>query len=287
MRLSVNKTYKMYVNGAFIRSESGRSLGFERTDKTVINYNWASKKDLRDAIKSAATVQSKWAAKTAFNRGQILYRIAEVLESRFSEFTQELILAGVKQNKAEQDVQQAIDLCVYYSGWCDKFQAVFSSVNPISGNYFNFSAYEPVGVVCAYSNTSISLYNYLQLVLPIIASGNTIVTLSQNEALLACAFAEVLNASDVPAGVVNCLTGKNEELAPEMAKHMAVKAIVQFGEENSELEQKVKLLGAETIKRLHFWPANIKPQPYNILDLCEVKTTWHPIDAVGSASSSY
>src|SRR5262245_62634698 len=227
-RVPVAKTYKLYVDGKFPRSESGRYYPLERDGGPLIaNVCRASRKDFRDAVVAARTAFAGWSRASAYLRGQILYRIGEMLEGRREQFVAELQLQGASKARARTEVTSTIDRLVHYAGWADKYQQVFSSVNPVSSSHFNFSLPEPTGVVAVLAPESNALLGLVSNVAPAIAGGNTVVVLaSQSLPLSAVSFAEVLHASDVPAGVVNVLTGFRDELAEQFASHMDVNAVV-------------------------------------------------------------
>lgn len=292
MRLEVLKTYKIYVGGQFPRTESGRYYTPLKTDGTPLaNMCLCSRKDVKNAVVAARKAWGSWSERPGFNRGQILYRIAEMLEGRRSQFVEELQLQGVDEQHAQEEVNRSIDRLVYYSGWCDKYQALFSSVNPVASSHFNFSALEPMGVVGVVAPEHTSLLGLVSVVAPIIAGGNTVVVLaSESKPLCAVTFAEVLHASDVPGGVVNVLTGKASELLEQFGSHMDINAVCFTRAEDASFQQ-IQTLAAETVKRVHHWKhdwtSNEAQSPYLILDFQEVKTTWHPIENVGGATSTY
>src|SRR5215831_13492043 len=221
-RLEVLKTYKIYIGGQFPRTESGRYyIPINASGKKLANVCLCSRKDFRDAVVAARGAFSGWSGRAAFNRGQILYRMAEMLEGRRAQFIEELIQQDSTKAKAEKEVNLAIDRLIYYAGWCDKFQQVFSAVNPVASSHFNFSMPEPTGVVSIIAPQNDSLLGLVSVIAPVITGGNTCVVLaSETRPLSAVTFSEVLNSSDLPAGVVNILTGKPAELAPWFADHM-------------------------------------------------------------------
>lgn len=283
-RLPVLKTYKLFIDGKFPRSESGRSYACASKGETIANVCLSSRKDLRDAVVAARKAFPGWAARAPFNRGQILYRIAEVLESRREEFVGELILQGESNEKARREVSDSIDRLVYFAGWADKFQQVMSCVNPVSAPYFNFSSPEPTGVVGIIAPNKLSLLGIVSSIAPVIAGGNTAIVLaSETNPLSAITFAEVLHSSDVPAGVVNVLTGTRKELLPHFASHMDINGVMYWGEKTDEIKLieesaslNVKRISCFTEKEL----SSLKIEsPYPILDFQEIKTTWHPIGA--------
>jgi acyl-CoA reductase-like NAD-dependent aldehyde dehydrogenase len=292
-RLEVLKTYKIYIGGQFPRTESGRyyTITNSRNEK-LANICLGSRKDFRDAVVAARSAFGGWSAKAAFNRGQILYRIAEMLEGRKAQFIDELIKQDANRAQAEREVNLCIDRLIYYSGWCDKFQQLFSAVNPVASSHFNFSVPEPTGVVAAIAPQNDSLLGLVSLVVPIIAGGNTVVILaSHTNPLCAVTFAEVLNSSDLPGGVVNILTGKVSELVPYFADHMDVNATV-YCEYDKATQQMIKEKSSLNVKRIVLydnviWPSNEAQSPYFIMDFQEIKTTWHPIENIGGAKAGY
>ena len=277
-RLEVKKTYKLYIGGAFPRSESGRT--YEVQDKNgafIANACLASRKDLRDAVVAARAAVSTWASASAYNRGQILYRIAEMVEGRRDQFINEISSSdGISTKQAEIEVLAAIDRWVWYAGWSDKLSALAGSTNPVSGPYYNFSIPEPMGVVGAIAPEEHSLLGLVDAIAPIIVSGNTCIVLASSRApLSAITFAEVLATSDLPHGVCNVLTGSKEELAPWFASHMDINALDISGIDEPSLISDLKAAGAENLKRIHSFSQAQNPQ--RILAFMEVKTIWHPI----------
>lgn len=292
-RLEVLKTYKIYVNGQFPRTESGRYLTARNSKgEALANICWCSRKDFRDAEVAARGAFSGWAGRAAFNRGQILYRIAEMLEGRKAQFVEELVKQDATKAQAEKEVNLSIDRLIYYSGWCDKFQQVFSSVNPVASSHFNFSALEPMGVVAAVAPQDNSLLGLVSVMAPIIAGGNTCVVLaSESKPLCAITLGEVLNSSDLPGGVVNILTGKLTELVPFFADHMDVNAVL-YCETNAAVQQLIREKSALNLKRERLyegidWFSEAGQSPYFITDFQETKTTWHPIENIGGAKAGY
>ena len=282
-RLDVMKTYKIYIDGKFPRTESGRYYTLENASgKTIANICRSSRKDFREAVVAARKTQPSWSAKSAYNKGQILYRIAEMLEGRREQFISELKEQGSTNTQAEKETNFSIDRLVYYAGWCDKYQQVFSSVNPVESSHFNFSVPEPMGVISVLSPESLGLLGLISLIIPAIAGGNTVVALaSTSKPLSAVTFGEVLNSSDVPAGVVNILTGYRSELISHFSTHMDVNALVYCGDDSEEIK-KVKESASLNVKRVAVYKENDlmddkSQHPYRIMDLQEIKTTWHPI----------
>lgn len=283
MRLPVLKTYKLYIGGEFPRTESGRY--YEVNDKKgnlIANLCWSSRKDLRNALVSARSAQSGWAKKTAYNKGQILYRIAEMLEGRKAQFIDEMIPLGFTKKDAENEVAESIDRLIYYAGWSDKYQQVFSTVNPVAGPYFNFSKPEPTGVVVLSAPASSPLLGLISMIAPVIVGGNTCVAVADEQSgMIAVSFAEVLHSSDVPGGVVNILTGKQEELLPIAATHLDVNAI-WITDISKDLKISVEQSAEVNVKRIvttNFknWLDEKVADPYLIQEFQEVKTTWHPV----------
>ncbi|MEX2242256.1 MAG: aldehyde dehydrogenase family protein [Fimbriimonadaceae bacterium] len=281
----MSKTYKLYIGGKFVRSESGRAM--ERLDKQgrfIANSCHASRKDLRDAVKAARNAFDDWRGRTPYNRAQVLYRAAEMLEARYSEFESLLSReAGLGRDAARTEVQAAVDRLVYYCGWADKFGALFGSVNPVSAAYFDFSVPEPMGVVGVVADEGTALIGLVSQVAPVIVSGNACVAVASDKyPLTALEFGEVLATSDLPGGVVNLLTGQKAELVPHMARHMDVNAMDYRDE---ALDREVIELGTENLKRLRlsqkrpraWWLSEKAQGPEQIEAFVEIKTVWHPI----------
>ena len=276
-RLDVNKTYKLFIGGAFPRSESGRVYEIKGANKKFIaNPSLASRKDLRDAVVAAKSAQPGWANATAFNRGQILYRIAEIMEGRSEQFIDEICaLEGVTTKAAKLQVEEAIDTWVWYSGWCDKLSSVTGSLNQVSGPFYNFTTPESLGVVAIFAENKPSLLGVVRTLAPVLAGGNSAVLIaSENFPLPAITFSESLATSDLPGGVVNILTGKSAELAPWVGSHMEIDGVDVAGLSKKQ-EEELKLVGADNLKRVfRFNPEN---HPERILSFMEQKTVWHPI----------
>ena len=276
-RIDVNKTYKLFIGGAFPRSESGRVYEIKGANKKFIaNPALASRKDLRDAVVVAKAAQSGWANATAFNRGQILYRVAEIMQGRSDQFTDEICaLEGVTTKAAKIQVEEAIDTWVWYSGWCDKLSSVSGSLNQVSGPFYNFTTPEALGVVAVFAENKPSLLGVVRTLAPVIASGNSAVLIaSESYPLPAITLSEVLATSDVPGGVVNILTGKIAELAPWVGSHMEIDGVDVAGLSKKQ-EEELKLVGADNLKRIfRFSPTN---HPERILSFMEQKTVWHPV----------
>lgn len=292
-RLEILKTYKIYIGGKFPRTESGRYyIAVNSIGDKLANVCLSSRKDFREAEVAARGAEGGWSAKAAFNRGQILYHIAEMLEGRRSQFIDELIKQDSTKTQAEAEVDLSIDRLIYYAGWCDKFQQIFSSVNPVASSHFNFSAPEPTGVVSIIAPQDSSLLGLVSVIAPVIAGGNTCVVLASfAKPLCAVTFAEVINSSDVPGGVVNILTGRVAELLPYFADHMDVNAII-YCEKDIENKRLIQEKAALNMKRPTFypginWQSEEGQSPYFIMDTQEIKTTWHPIENIGGAKGSY
>lgn len=282
-RVTVEKTYKLYIGGAFPRTESGRYEAFERHDGGgTVNVCRASRKDFRNAVVAARTAFDGWSQASAYLRGQILYRVAEMLEGRFAQFVAELRAEGAMEASARAEVAQAVDLCIHYAGWSDKYMQLLSSVNPVASSHFNFSVPEPMGVVAVVAPERPGLVGLLGILAPVIVGGNTCVLLSSaRHPLTSISLAEVLHASDVPAGVVNLLTGRITELLPHFAGHMDVNALALCDvppESAADAEREA----AENLKRVRHFRAPDEAQPHarslrDIEAFQEIKTTWHPV----------
>ena len=282
-RVPVDKTYKIYIDGKFPRTESGRYFALEDADGVVIaNICRGSRKDFRNSVVAARTAFAGWSAASAYLRGQILYRIAEMLEGRSEQFVAELMLQGESKRHAQKEVEASIDRLIYYAGWSDKYQQIFSSVNPVSSSHFNFSVPEPTGVVALLAPDDSGLLGLVSNLAPVIVGGNTCVVLaSEQMPLCAVSFAEVLHASDVPAGVVNILTGFRDELTEHFASHMDVNAVV-YCDGDAEGAKQIQEQAANNIKRVIArvdtdWGEASAQNPYLIRQTQETKTTWHPI----------
>ena len=291
-RLEVLKTYKIYIGGKFPRTESGRFYTPKLSEKSLGNICLSSRKDFKNAVVAARSAFGKWSNATAYNRSQVLYRIAEMLEGRKTQFIDELIQQGLTKVQANKEVEASIDRIIYYAGWCDKYTQLFSAVNPVATSHFNFTAPEPTGVVSIFAPEKNSLVGLVSTIMPVIASGNTCVVLaSENLPLCAITFAEVLNSSDVPGGVVNILTGKRRELLEHMASHMDVNAFLYSGDNKKEILS-IEKLSVVNLKRVRLKDfSNIysdeHESPYYIEEFLEMKTTWHPIEKIGTAGSGY
>jgi len=285
-RLNIQKTYKIFIGGQFPRTESGRFYPiYDKQGNLIANMCLSSRKDFRNAVVAARKAQDGWASKTAYNRSQILYRLAEMLEARSASFVQEMMQLGLSKKASESEVNSSIDLLVYYAGWCDKYTALFSSVNPTATNHFNFSVHEPTGVVAILAPEDSPLLGLISVMAPAIAGGNTVVLLaSEMKATSAISFAEVVQNSDVPAGVVNILTGTMKEVLPHIASHMDVNALVVA---RNGMDDKSRNAMVENVKRHIDWTAMAEPGPYHILALQEVKTTWHPVQTDVAGGGGY
>lgn len=284
--LEVRKTYKLYIGGNFVRSESGRYLPAQSSAGAHLdNYSQASRKDLRDAVAAARGAFDGWAKKTAYLRGQILYRAGEMLQNRAAELTNEIERStGVSPARARAEVRTAIDRLIYYAGWTDKYSQIFGSVNPVATSHFNFTVPEPTGVVAILAPGEPALVSLVSLLCPVILSGNSaVVVASEKHPLPALTFAEILATSDLPGGVVNVLSGRGAELAPHIASHMDINAIVD-GTGLTDLGAALQAGTSHNLKRyaarslpLKDWFTTSAEDPYRILDTVEFKTAWHPI----------
>lgn len=290
--MEILKTYKLYIGGQFPRTESGRSYQIQSASgQAIANACLGSKKDIRNAVQAARKAQTGWAAKSAFNRSQIIYRIAEMLETRKVQFIDELILMGQTEQAAAAEVQLSIDRLVYYAGWADKYQALSSSVNPVSSAHFNFSVPEPMGVIGVVACQDTALLGLISQIIPLIVGGNTVVVIANTvKALSAISFAEVLATSDVPGGVVNILTGEVAEMLPTLAGHMDVNAL-SLAKIQEVLSRSVQEAAIDNLKRCQQYQLNfLDPQNQGlhfITDFQEIKTTWHPIEQVASGIGGY
>jgi acyl-CoA reductase-like NAD-dependent aldehyde dehydrogenase len=281
-RLPVLKTYKIFVNGAFPWTESGRYYVLkDASHEPIANVCKCSRKDFRDAVVAARDAQVAWASRSAYNRGQILYRIAEMLEGRTAQFVDELTRQGSTAARAKAEVALSVDRLLYYAGWSDKYQQIFSSVNPVSSSHFNFSVLEPTGVVSIIAPQDSGLLGLVSTIAPAITGGNAVIALAATtRPLCAVTLGEVIATSDVPGGVVNILTGDVAELIEPMTNHMDVNAVLYAGSETSEWTR-VRTNAALNVKRVtryeKDWTSDGGQSPYFILDVTETKTTWHPV----------
>ncbi|MBT2480929.1 aldehyde dehydrogenase [Streptomyces sp. ISL-94] len=292
-RLNVFKTYKLYVGGKFPRSESGRV--YEVSDskgKWLANAPLSSRKDARDAVVAARKAFGGWSGATAYNRGQILYRIAEMLEGRREQFVREVGEAeGLSKSKAGAVVDAAIDRWVWYAGWTDKIGQIVGGANPVAGPFFNLSTPEPTGVVTVVAPQDSSFLGLVSVIAPVIATGNTVVVIaSEKSPLPALSLGEVLATSDLPGGVVNILSGKAAEMGPHLASHQDVNAIDLAGADTA-LAKELEIAAADNLKRV------LRPQPVDdwsadpgtsrMTAFLETKTVWHPTGSLGASGSSY
>ena len=291
-RIEVLKTYKIYIGGKFPRTESGRYYQPEANGKVLGNICLSSRKDFRNAVVAARSAQGAWSSKSAYNRSQVLYRVAEILEGRRAQFINELAQQGSKRSQAEKEVNLSIDRLIYFAGWCDKYTQIFSSVNPVASSHFNFSVPEPTGVVAILAPEESGLLGLISQIAPTIAGGNTCVVLaSENIPLCSVTLAEVLSTSDVPGGVINILTGNRKELIPHFAAHMDVNAVVYCGDNSAEIKS-IHEAAIDNLKRVMMrdvgdYVSDKHENPYLISSLQETKTTWHPIEKIGAAGSGY
>ena len=283
-RLAVRKTYKLYVGGAFARSESGRhDPVLDHEGSHVANITRASRKDVRDAVKAARKSQAGWAGKTAYNRGQVLYRAAEALESRGAELAQQAVdLRGARPAAARDEVAAAVDVLVHYAGWTDKLHAVLGGVNPVAAPFLSFSTPEPTGVVGVVAPEEPELLGLVGAIAPALAAGNAVVAIcSERWPLAGLDLGEVLAVSDVPAGVVNLLAGRRDELATALGGHRDLNAIVDASGD-AELGERLDVLASETVKRVLRIGGGSDPREDSLRrleTLVELKTAWHPIGA--------
>ncbi len=290
--MEILKTYKLYIGGQFPRTESGRSYQIQSAaGQAIANACLGSKKDIRNAVQAARKAQTGWVNKSAFNRSQIIYRIAEMLESRKVQFIDELMLMGQTEQSAVEEVQLSIDRLVYYAGWADKYQALSSSVNPVSSSHFNFSVPEPMGVVGVVACQKTALLGLISQTIPLLVGGNTVVVIANTlKALSAISFAEVLATSDVPGGVVNILTGDVAEMLPTLAGHMDVNAL-SLSTIPEDLSRSAQEAAIDNLKRCQLYHLDFSaPQNQGlqfITDFLEIKTTWHPIEQVASGIGGY
>jgi acyl-CoA reductase-like NAD-dependent aldehyde dehydrogenase len=277
-RLDVRKTYKLYIGGKFPRSESGRSYPALNADGEVLaRVAQGSRKDLRDAVRVAREAGPGWAGTTGYNRGQVLYRVAETLEDRRGTFVDQLQATGFGKRAAAQEVDAAVDRMVWYAGWADKFAQIYGNLNPVAGPFFNISAPEPTGVVGVIAPEEPALLGLISELAPVLVPGNTTVVLASERAPMpAITFTEVLNSSDVPAGVVNVLTGRKDELIPWLADHMDVNAIAAGGA-TPDQALRAQQGAVHNVKRIVLPTGNgVGQSPYRIAAFTETKTVWHP-----------
>ncbi|MFN2527413.1 MAG: aldehyde dehydrogenase family protein [Candidatus Baltobacteraceae bacterium] len=284
-RLAVRKMYKLYINGAFVRSESGHSDPLWDGEEFGSNVARASRKDARDAVVAARSAQGKWAALAPGTRGLILYRLSEMLEARQEEFVARL-REGSKLSEADarNEMTASIDRTVWYAGWCDKFAALLSTRNPVGGPHFNFSSAEPMGVVALLAPDEPALLGLISTILPPVVAGNAVVALaSEKDPRIAMTFAEALATCDLPGGVINILTGHRSEVAPHLARHMDVNALA-FADNDAAFTVEMQRFAAENVKRTRLWHKQgrkewFEPTAQSLDDIasyCEIKTIWHP-----------
>ena len=281
--LHINKTYKLYIDGKFPRTESGRYIKWiDPQNNMTINFCRGSRKDFRNAVVAARSAFKAWSGLSAYNRGQILYRIAEMLESRKEQFKSELILQGFTKKQSEKEVALSINRLVYYAGWADKYQQLFSRVNPVSSPYYNFSSPEPTGVVSVIAPDDSCLLGFLSVIVPAVVGGNTVVILaSESYPLCGITFAEVLHSSDVPGGVINIMSGRRSELIEQFSSHMDVNAIIYCGIDSGHASMIEKNTALNVKRAINYedqnWINSNAQGPYHIMNSQEIKTTWHPI----------
>ena len=286
-RLHITKTPKCYVGGAFIRSESGRVAELlDATGAFFANVPQCTRKDLRNAVEAAAKAGPGWAKRSAFNRGQILYRMAEMMEARSGELAESIALGGASKTEAAREVAASVERVVHYAGWTDKYEQVLGSVNPVASAHFNFTVTEPMGIIGIIAPDEAPLLALLSLILPAITSGNSIVALaSTTQPYPSILLGEMMATSDLPGGVVNLLTGQRSEMVPTFATHEHLRAL--SGAVNAAERQALKLGAAESVKRVHLlqsekpidWHADDRQGAEEIRALVELKTTWHPVGA--------
>ena len=291
-RIKVLKTYKIFINGKFPRTESGRYTQLKKDNLPIANVCLSSRKDIRNAVLSARNAFESWSSKSAYNRSQILYRIAEMMEGNKNQFIEELIIQGEDSNKAILEIDQSIDRIIYFAGWSDKINPIFGSVNPVASSHFNFTILEPMGVVGIVAPEKNSLLGLVSSIIPVILSGNTCVAIvSEKLPLCAISLAEVISNSDVPNGVINIITGIKEELAPYLAQHMDVNAL-GLNIDNKELKNQMFLQATNNLKRVvdvskyNVEDSNFE-SPYIVKKFMEAKTTWHPIEKDFTSLNNY
>ena len=277
-RLDVKKTYKIYIDGKFPRTESGRFYALKDSAGNIIaNACRGSRKDLRDSVVSNRKAQNDWSKRSAYNKAQILYRIAETLEGRKAQFIDTMMKEGYKESNAKVEVEAAIDLLIYYAGWSDKYIQVFSSVNPVESSHFNFSYPEPTGIVNIFCPQNQALLGIISHAAPIIIGGNTCtLVVAEKHPLTAVEFAEVMHASDLPGGVINIITGYRKEFIAHASSHMDVNAVV-YSDVDQEQRKTIQVNAALNIKRVVDFSKEEVKSPYRIMSCQEIKTTWHPI----------
>ena len=286
-RLPVTKTPKVYVGGAFIRSESARTFPLkDAAGDFYANIPQCTRKDLRNAVEAAAKAGPGWAKRTPYNRGQIIYRLAEMIEARKADMADALMIGGVSKSAAAKEITATIDRLIYYAGWADKYAQVLGNVNPVASPHFNFTVTEPMGIVGLLAPEEAPLLALVSLIAPAITSGNTVVALASTaQPYPAIVLGEMLATSDLPGGVVNLLTGYRKEMVPTFATHTHLRAIA--GVANAEERKALKLGAADSVKRVKLlkteeptdWFSDQAQSLYELRDTLEFKTTWHPIGA--------
>ena len=291
-RIKVLKTYKIFIDGKFPRTESGRYYQLKKDKVPIANVCLASRKDIRNAVLSARNAFESWSNKSAYNRSQILYRIAEMMEGNKNQFIEELILQGEDSKKAILEIDHSIDRIIYFAGWPDKINSIFGSVNPVASSHFNFTILEPMGVVGIVAPEQNSLLGLISSIIPVILSGNTCVAIaSETLPLCAISLAEIISNSDVPNGVVNIITGSKDELAPHLAQHMDVNAL-GINIDNKELKNQMFFQASNNLKRVvdvskYKIEDSSFESPYIVKKFMEAKTTWHPIEKDFSSTNNY
>jgi acyl-CoA reductase-like NAD-dependent aldehyde dehydrogenase len=277
-RIAVAKTFKLYIGGQFPRTESGRYLSVQLADGSTINTCYASRKDLKNAVVAARAAVTGWGSRSAYNRSQILYRIAEMLEGRKMQLAADLVQSGHSPDDANQELDDTIDRIVYFAGWCDKFTQVFSAVNPVATSHFNFSVPEPMGIVGIIYSDDVSLLSMVSHLMPVVAGANTAVLMLPPRATpWAINFAEIMQTSDLPAGVVNVLTGLSKELTGHFASHLDINAVIDVGGTPAEIQELQSTGAAHILRVVSRSSQPVPPDPYQIMDTQEIKTTWHPV----------
>ena len=291
-RIKVLKTYKIFIDGKFPRTESGRYTQLKKDNLTIANVCLSSRKDIRNAVLSARNAFESWSNKSAYNRSQILYRIAEMMEGNKNQFIEELIHQGEDSKKAILEIDHSIDRIIYFAGWPDKINSIFGSVNPVASSHFNFTILEPMGVVGIVAPEENSLLGLISSIIPVILSGNTCVAIaSETLPLCAISLAEVISNSDIPNGVVNIITGSKDELAPHLAQHMDVNAL-GINIDNKELKNQMFFQASNNLKRVvdvskYKIEDSSFESPYIVKKFMEAKTTWHPIEKDFTSTNNY
>jgi acyl-CoA reductase-like NAD-dependent aldehyde dehydrogenase len=286
-RLPITKTPKVYVGGAFIRSESARTFPLkDAAGNFFANIPQCTRKDVRNAVEAAAKAGPGWAKRTAYNRGQIIYRLAEMIEARKADMADALAVGGASKSGAAREITATIDRLIYYAGWADKYEQVLGNVNPVASPHFNFTVTEPMGIIALLAPDEAPLLGLVSLIAPAITSGNTVVALaSTTQPYPAIVLGEMLATSDLPGGVVNLLTGYRKEIVPTFATHTHFRAVA--GVAGADDRKAIKLAAADSVKRVKLakaeepidWFSEKAQSLYELRDLLEYKTTWHPIGA--------